>query len=298
MEMHAKDYMVAPAFEELNERYGRDNILPICYMNTSGRVKALTGEQGGAVCTSSNVKKIAEWALTHNKKILFIPDQFMGENVAYWFNIPPEKIAYWPGGDEGAQFSLHNQDKKTLQRFDDAKFILFASHCAVHSYMRAPMVDYWHQQGYNVVVHPECRNEVVRIADAHGSTGFIFDYVTNDRAGTKKYAIGTENHMVQNLKNFLAPKGFQIVNLGDAPLKEFKGMGCGCATMSRNDPPHLVALLDLLRKGKAPEFNLVRPGDVVNEFTGQQTRLDAEGQMWIIKNAKIALENMIRITES
>lgn len=298
MEMHAKDYMVEPAFLDLNERYGRDNIIPVCYMNTSGRIKAMTGEQGGAVCTSSNVKKIVEWALKQNKKILFIPDQFMGENVASWLNIPKEKIAYWPGGDEGANFSLSNQNEKTLKQFDEAKIILFCSQCSVHSYMRAPMVDYWQARGFKVVAHPECRNEVISKADAYGSTALIWKYVTEDQGGTKKYAIGTENHMVQNIKQLLEPQGFEIYNLGDAPITGFKGMGCGCATMSRNDPPHLVALLDLLRQGKLPAFNLVRPGDVVNEFTGEQSRLNEEGQRWLIDNAKIALENMIRITES
>lgn len=68
MEMLAKDFMVEPAFLDLNERYGAENILPVCYMNTSGRVKAMTGAQGGAVCTSSNVKKIFEWARKQNKK--------------------------------------------------------------------------------------------------------------------------------------------------------------------------------------------------------------------------------------
>ena len=67
MEMLAKDFMVEPAFLDLNERYGSDNILPVCYMNTSGRVKAMTGAQGGAVCTSSNVKKIFQWAQKQNK---------------------------------------------------------------------------------------------------------------------------------------------------------------------------------------------------------------------------------------
>ncbi|MAZ77826.1 MAG: quinolinate synthase NadA [Legionellaceae bacterium] len=298
MEMHAKDYMVEPAFEALNERYGEENILPISYMNTSGRLKAMTGAQGGAVCTSSNVKKIFEWALKQNKKIFFLPDQFMGENVAAWLNIPKEKIAYWPGGNEGAQFNLAEQDADTLKRFDEAKIILFCSQCSVHSYMRAPMVDYWHQRGFNVIVHPECRNEVVSKADASGSTAIIWDYVTNDKGGNKKYAIGTENHMVQNLKQLLEPQGFEIYNLGDAKLSEFKGMGCGCATMSRNDPPHLVALLDLLHQGKAPEFNLVQPGDVVNEFTGERNRLDADGQAWLKAHAAIALDNMIKITES
>ena len=83
MEMLAKDFMVEPAFLDLNKYFGADNIVPVCYMNTSGRVKALTGAQGGAVCTSSNVKKIVKWALAQNKKILFIPDKHMGENVAY-----------------------------------------------------------------------------------------------------------------------------------------------------------------------------------------------------------------------
>lgn len=298
MEMHAKDYMVEPAIEDLNERYGKENVLPICYMNTSGRIKALTGAQGGAVCTSSNVKKIFEWAIKQNKKILFIPDRHMGENVASWVGIAPDEIAYWPGGEEGANFNLLAQDGKTLQQFDKAKLVLFCSECAVHSYMKAEMVEYWKQRGYHVVVHPESRKEVVDAADSCGSTAFIWDQVMHDKAGTRKYAIGTENHMVQNLKELCKQQGIEIVHVADAPISGFKGMGCGCATMSRNDPPHLVALLDLLRQGKALDFNLVCPGDVVNEFTGARMRLDDKGQEWIIQNAKIALENMIKITEA
>ncbi|MGE3919346.1 MAG: quinolinate synthase NadA [Gammaproteobacteria bacterium] len=295
MEMLAKDFMVAPAFKGLNERYGDENILPVCYMNTSGRIKAMTGAQGGAVCTSSNVKKIFAWALAQNKKILFIPDRHMGENVARWLNIPDKKIAYWPAGEEGARYGLKNLDQKSIAHFDQSQLILFASQCGVHTYYTPEMIAYWHKEGYNVVVHPECRKEVVAAADACGSTAFIYDYVGKDRAGTGKYAVGTENHMVKNLKEEF--RNLQIVNLGDVPNITAK-MGCGCATMSRNDPPHLVALLDLLRLGKIPEFNIVRPGDVVNEFTGTRQRLDEAGQAWIINNAKRALEKMISITES
>ncbi len=68
--------------------------------------------------------------------------------------------------------------------------------------------------------------------------------------------------------------------------------------MSRNDPPHLVALLDLLRQGKPVDENIVKAGDVVNEFTGVRTRLSKEGQDWTIANARRALEKMIEITES
>lgn len=297
MEMHAKGYMVEPAFEQLNQRYSRKNILPVCYMNTSGHLKALAGAQGGAVCTSSNVNKIFEWALRQNKKIFFLPDQFMGENVASWVGIPPEKIVYWPGGNESAQFVLSQQNDSLLKKFDQAQLILFSSHCGVHSYFQAEMVDYWQRQDYSVIVHPECRNEVVKIANAWGSTAFIWDYVVHDRAGTKKYAIGTENHMVQHLKEHCAAKGINVVNLGDALILSKKGMGCGCATMARNDPPHLVALLDLLRQGKAPEFNHVEAGDVINEFTGQRKRLLEKDRLWLIANARLALEKMIEITE-
>lgn len=297
MEMLAKDFMVEPAFIDLNARYGADNILPICYMNTSGRVKAMTGAQGGAVCTSSNVQKIVQWARAKKKKILFIPDQHMGENVAYWLGI--KNLAYWPGGTAGAQYSLAAQDDKTLADFDRAEMILFSSHCAVHTIYNAAMCDYWHQQGYTTIVHPECRNEVIRAAQHAGSTAFIWDYVTQNRANTRHYAIATENHMVQNLKEHCAPLGITVVNLAEAPTPiDAKGAGCGCATMSRNDPPHLVALLDLLRQGKTMPYNQVKAGDVVNEFTGSRQRLSERDQSWVVANAKIALTNMIAITES
>lgn len=298
MEMLAKDFMVQPAFNQLNERYGENNIIPICYMNTSGRIKAMTGAQGGAVCTSSNVKKIFEWALKQNKKILFIPDRHMGENVADWVGIPKDKIAYWPAGQAAVNFSLAAQKTEVLERFDKAQLILFASECGVHSYYQAAMVNYWKQQSYHVLVHPECRNEVVSIADGCGSTAYLWDMVMNDRAGTQKYAIATENHMVKNLIESGKEKNIHVVNLSEIPGNDFKKKGCGCATMSRNDPPHLVAVLDLLRQGKIPEFNLVKPGDVVNEFIGTRERLNTEGQDWIVINARKALEKMISITES
>jgi quinolinate synthase len=295
MEMLAKDFMVQPAFLDLNERYGAENILPICYMNTSGRLKAMTGAQGGAVCTSSNVKKIFQWALNQKKKILFLPDQHMGENVADWLGI--KNLAYWPGGSEGSQYSLLNQNQQTLAQFDQAQIILFSSYCAVHTHYTAEMSDYWQSLGFTTIAHPECRNEVIRCVDHSGSTAFIWNYVVNDKAKTKKYAIATENHMVENLKQCCKAIGIEVVNLAEAPDKLEKGMGCGCATMSRNDPPHLVALLDLLRQGKSMEYNEVKAGDVVHEFTGLRNRLLPEDQAWIIANAKKALEKMIAITE-
>jgi quinolinate synthase len=68
--------------------------------------------------------------------------------------------------------------------------------------------------------------------------------------------------------------------------------------MSRNDPPHLVAMVDLLRKGRAPEGNRVEAGDVVDELTGSRERLAAEERVTVVANARKALERMVEITEA
>lgn len=299
MELLAKDYMVEPALLALNERYGQENILPVCYMNTSGRVKAMCGAQGGAVCTSSNVKKIFEWALAQNKKILFIPDRHMGENVADWLAIDRASLAYWPGGTKSTQFDLEAQPQSTLEQFDKAPLVLFDSYCGVHTLYTPEMANYWHKQGFTTLAHPECTNKLIKAVNGYGSTAFLFDQVTQDRAGTKKYAVATENHMVENLKDLVKPKGIEVVNMAEAILdNQPKRQGCGCATMSRNDPPHLVATLDLLRQGHSLQPNLVKAGDVVNETTGMRSRLSSNDQQWVINNAHKALQKMIEITES
>lgn len=299
MEMLAKDYMVEPALLALNERYGSENILPVCYMNTSGRVKAMCGAQGGAVCTSSNVKKIFEWALTQNKKILFIPDRHMGENVAHWMGIAKERLAYWPGGHQATQFDLENQPQNIQAQFDESPLVLFDSFCGVHTLYTPEMAHYWQQQGYTTLAHPECTNALIKEVDGSGSTAYLFDQITHDRAGNKKYAVATENHMVANLKEQAALQGIDVVNMAEAKLENQPNrQGCGCATMSRNDPPHLVATLDLLRQGKTLDANLVKAGDVVNEQSGIRSRLYSRDQQWIIENAHKALAKMIEITES
>ena len=296
MEMLAKDHMVEPALDALNERFGRDNVVPVAYMNTSGRIKALTGEQGGAVCTSSNVEAIFRWALEQDKRIFFIPDRHMGENVAAAVGIAPDRVVQWPGGTASMTFSIEGDD---AARFDAAQLILFGSSCGVHTFFEPDMVRHWGELGYTVLVHPECRHEVVKLAAGSGSTAFLWRHVSEDRSGSGRYAVGTEKHFVDNLITTCVARGIEVVNLGEAPRGEGQpGMGCGCATMSRNDPPHLVALLDLLRQGRAPDMNQVQPGDVVDEFTGTRERLDAAGQEWVVENARLALERMIEITRN
>jgi len=296
MEMMAKDYLLEPVFDALHERYG-DDLLVISYMNTSGRIKALAGRTGGAVCTSSNAKKVLAWARNKGKKIFFVPDQHLGENAAAQVGIPPQSQFIWPGPmtEPGLRWDTLGDERQ--QACDKAEMILWGGYCGVHTVFRPEHVIHWQNEGRRVLVHPECPKNVVDLADGFGSTAYLWDAVENAQPGDR-LAIATEGHFVRNAREAAAMRGIDIVHMADIPDPAMKSMGCGCATMSRNDPPHLVAILDLLRKGEAPDDNRVEAGDAVNERTGWRDRLSATEQTELIADARRALENMIAVTES
>ncbi|MFQ5655113.1 MAG: quinolinate synthase NadA, partial [Planctomycetota bacterium] len=211
-----------------------------------------------------------------------------------------DEIAHWPGGEQSIAFSLEGADRDTRDRFDRARLILFGSSCGVHTVFEPWMAEHWRARGYGVTVHPECPRQVVEAADHHGSTAFLWNHVLEDRDGTARYAVGTESHFVANLRLACRARGIDVVSLSEAerPDGSGAGIGCGCATMSRNDPPHLVGLLDLLRQGRPPHINEVLPGDVVDERTARRDRLDQAGQDWVRENARRALDGMIEITRA
>lgn len=296
MEALSKEDMVAPIYDELRERYG-DDLLVVCYMNTGGRLKAMAGQTGGAVCTSSNAGVIMRWAQSQKKKIFFIPDQHLGENSGRQVGITPDKMFHWAGGWEGSQKSIAAMGSDEKKRLDQSELILWGSFCGVHMVFKKNQIDYWRGQGYRVLVHPECTHDVVAAADGAGSTNYLWRAVMDAPAGSK-IAVGTEGHFVRNAREQAAKRGVEVVNLADVPDPTAASLGCGCATMSRNDPPHLVAMLDLLRQGKPPQLNLVMAGDTVDENTGWRERLDDDSQKVIAQDARRALEKMIELTEA
>lgn len=293
MEMMAKEWMVAPAFQELRERYG-DELVVVAYMNTSGRVKAFAGQTGGAVCTSSNARRVVRWALDAGRRVFFVPDRHLGENVAAEAGLAAADVFVRERTD-GARGGIGSWSAADVARLDRARMILWGGYCGVHTVFRPEHVAHWRAHGYRVLVHPECPRGVVRDADGAGSTKYLWAEVMAAPAGAR-LAIATEGHFVRNAKQQAALRGVEVVNLADVPGGA--EMGCGCATMSRNDPPHLVAILDLLRRGRAPELNRVLPGDVVNEATGSRERLDPAEREALARDARLALERMISITAS
>jgi len=296
MEMLATEEMVQPVFNDLLNRYG-DDLLVVAYMNTSGRLKALAGRTNGAVCTSSNAHHIMAWARAQGKKIFFVPDQHLGENSASAVGIGPDKWFHWPGGWEGRRLRTEGMDAQTLAKLDASEVVLWGSYCGVHTVFSTDHVAWWRKAGYEVLVHPECTRQVVEAADGSGSTSYLWNALRDAPRGAK-FAIGTEGHFVKNAMMLAGDRGIDVVNLADIPDGSFPSMGCGCATMSRNDPPHLVAMLDLLRKGCPPQLNRVLSGDAVDGETGWRERLDPGSQAQIAREARKALEKMIELTEA
>lgn len=292
MEMLAKEYMVDPAYSFLRRRYGED-LTVVTYMNTSGRLKAMAGETGGAACTSSNAEVIIGSLRRADRRIFFLPDRHLGENVAAGVGIDPGRIFLWPGGPDGLDFE---PEAGELERLDSAELILWGAYCGVHTIFKTSHVRYWQHRGYTVLVHPECTRDVVAAADGSGSTNYLWHEVMGSSAG-RRIAIGTEAHFVRNVRGQAVSRGVDVVNLADIPADGGGSMGCGCATMSRNDPPHLVATLDLLRKGALPDINRVLPGDMVDEHSGWRERLKPPDRQRLVHNARQALTRMIEITE-
>ncbi|MGB7191495.1 MAG: quinolinate synthase NadA [Acidobacteriaceae bacterium] len=239
---------------------GPDEILPLTYMNSAAAIKAFCGERGGLVCTSSNAGKAFEWAFARTGKILFLPDQHLGRNTAVAMGIRlDEMVVFDPFQMNGGL---------TPEQFRSAKVILWKGHCSVHGRFLPGHVDKVRAKypGIRVIVHPECRHEVCRKADALGSTERLIHYVSEAPVGSM-FAIGTEIHLVNRLAKEFAPKGKKIITLDDT--------GCLCTTMFRISPQHLAWALENLVEGR-----------VVNQI---QVRDDVKH--W----AKVALNRMLEI---
>lgn len=295
MEMLARDWMVLPIAERLLERYGGE-LTVVAYMNTSGRLKALAGRTGGAVCTSSNAHKVLAAALARGKRVLFIPDRHLGRNTAARLGLDLARVVDLadPEARHGRLAFDDTLCEGGLAALDRAELILWGSYCGVHTVFSPAHVAWWKERGWRVLVHPESPYEVVQAADGAGSTAYLWDAVMTAPAGTR-IAIGTEGHFVRNAKQQAARHGVEVAHLADVP--ELATAGCGCATMSRNDPPHLAGILDLLRRGEAPDLCRVLPGDQVDETTGERDRLPELERAQLAREARAALERMVEITE-
>ncbi|MFE3602748.1 quinolinate synthase NadA [Streptomyces sp. NPDC059096] len=241
---------VAECWDVLTDAGIAERVVPVSYMNSSADIKAFTGRHGGTICTSSNAERALNWAFEQGEQVLFLPDQHLGRNTAV--------------RDLGMSLDdcvLYNPHKPngglTRQELRDARMILWRGHCSVHGRFSLDSVRDVRERipGVNVLVHPECKHEVVAAADQVGSTEYIIKALEAAPAGSK-WAIGTELNLVQRLANRFAPEGKEIVFL-DRTV-------CFCSTMNRIDLPHLVWTLESLAEGN--EVNRIQVDKETADF--------------------------------
>jgi quinolinate synthase len=167
------------------------NCLPIAYVNSSAAIKSFCGKHGGVTCTSSNAAGVFKWALGQDKKILFIPDEHLGTNTAHDIGLPDDAVAVYnpslpSGGLAAAQFAR-------------ARILAWKGYCHVHMFSVADVKKARAgHPGAKIIVHPETPKEVLRLADAHGSTSQIVKYAENVPPGST-IVIGTELNLVNRL---------------------------------------------------------------------------------------------------
>ncbi|HMD31978.1 MAG TPA: quinolinate synthase NadA [Candidatus Acidoferrales bacterium] len=233
-------------------------VVPVTYMNSTAAIKAFTGEHGGSVVTSSNATKVLEWAFRQGRRVLFLPDEHLGRNTAHRMGIPLDQMVVWDPYQE-----LGGNTEEAIR---NAKIILWKGYCSVHQRFLPEHIDRVRADhpGIRVIVHPECRFEVVQKADDTGSTEAILRKITESAPGTS-WAVGTEVHLINRLAK----------TFPDRTVISLDPHVCVCTTMFRITPQHLLWALESLVDG-----------NVVNRIS-----VPEEQRHW----ARVALDRMLNL---
>lgn len=142
----------------------------VCYINSSAEVKA----ESDVCCTSANAANIVE-KLPEGRKILFVPDQYLGHYIS---TRTGREMILWPG------------------------------FCPTHTRIKSQDIIRLKQEHpqAKVVVHPECRPEVIALADEVLSTGGIRRFARSTTA--TEVIVGTEIGMLHRLRKENPDKRF------------------------------------------------------------------------------------------
>src|SRR5215468_3584938 len=249
---------VEECWEMLIDILGEDaSIIPVTYMNSAANLKAFCGRNGGVVCTSSNAPKVIEWAFSRGKRVLFFPDEHLGRNTALKYGIAEDQMAVWNPKDP-----LAGEDEE----IERAKIILWKGYCSTHMRFSLQQIEKARSDypGIRVIVHPECRREVVEAADLYGSTEYIIEQIERAPAGTQ-WAVATEINLVHRIAQE-HPEQFIFC---------LDPIVCPCSTMYRIHPAYVAWVLEGLLDNQ-----------IIN-----QVSVDEETAHW----ARVALQRMLAL---
>lgn len=162
------DSCPADEFEKFIKEHPGHTI--ISYVNTSARVKALTD----VLVTSSNARQIVE-SFPEDEKIIFGPDRNLGN---YINSITGRDMILWNG-------ACHVHEQFSVKKIVELK----------KQYPNAKLL-----------VHPECKNSIVILADKVGSTAALLNYAINSDA--KEFIVATESGILHEMKKKCGDKVF------------------------------------------------------------------------------------------
>ena len=185
-------FQVETAWCEIDKICDSENVTPITYVNSSAELKAFCGRNDGVVCTSSNAGSVFDWAFEKKDKLFFFPDEHLGRNTANQKGIQKDKVIVWNPEEE--------MGGNTKEQVREADVILWKGYCHVHTFFQPEHILAIREKYPEaiIIVHPECVEEVVDMADEDGSTGFIVKFVQEAEPGSI-IAIGTEINLVSRL---------------------------------------------------------------------------------------------------
>lgn len=168
------------AIEKVRAKY--DDVAVVCYVNSTAELKALSD-----VCvTSANALKIVK--AIPNKHIFFIPDQNLAHYIA--------------------------------QQLPDKEFIFNDGYCHIHHSLTMEDVQKALKEHPNaeLLIHPECKPEVVKLAQYAGSTSGIIEYAT--KSEHDEFVVATEQGVMYELRRRNPDKKFYTA--GNLICKDMK----------------------------------------------------------------------------
>ncbi|MBE6327217.1 MAG: quinolinate synthase NadA [Bacteroidales bacterium] len=181
----------------------------ISYVNTTAAVKALTD----VVVTSTNAKQIVD-SFPKDEKIIFGPDKNLGN---YINSITGRNMVLWNG-------ACHVHEKFSVRKVLDLK----------KEYPDA-----------QVLVHPECKDVIVRLADKVGSTAGLLKYAI--ASDCKRFLVATESGILHEMQKSAPDKVFIPIPPEDST--------CACNNCSYMRLNTLEKVYEVL-KNESPEVEV------------------------------------------
>lgn len=209
-------------FEKFKKKY--PEYMVISYINCSAEIKTMSD----IICTSGNAVQIVN-SLPKNQKIIFAPDKNLG---GYINNISGRNMVLWNGTCE-----VHD---------------ILSTEAIINLKIKHPDA--------KLIAHPECKGQVLALADFIGSTNAMLNFTKSDT--NKKYIVATESGILHQMQKDSPDKEFIIVPTdetcacNDCPYMKLNTMEKLYLCL-KNETPEIILSEELINKAKLPILKML-----------------------------------------